>query len=235
MDIFDACPTLFNIFLLLLFFNLPFLQQTQSEPINGVTHTPRKPRCQRLALQVPRQQVQQQQEQLQGLLKNPKTPQPPQIPARIPVRSQLPARYTHPACYSLRWRLQQRVAQRRRCVSSVCHAPTPPVAQRLLLTLGPGPPHLAKNLTAASTLAAALYAHGVFIKVVFILRDIFGAFFALFSFFFLVFFFAPNNKILLTIFSPLLYQSCLYFLLFPNFSHLWACVLPAFFFALTKS
>jgi len=53
-----------------------------------------------------------------------------------------------------------------------------------------------------NTERAALYAHGVFIKVVFILRDIFGASFALFLFssFSLIvsvyfFFLAPNNKI----------------------------------------
>lgn len=91
-------------------------------------------------------------------------------------------------------------------------------APRLLATLGLSPPAFYPLELDSS--AAALYAHGVFIKVVFILRDIFGASFALFlcvSVFFnfpfflhflLVFallFAAPNNTILLTIFSHLFF------------------------------
>lgn len=77
--------------------------------------------------------------------------------------------------------LQQRAAQRRLIASGcasvwvcVCvrHAP------RLLATLGLRPPAFYPLELDSS--AAALYAHGVFIKVVFILRDIFGASFALF-------------------------------------------------------
>lgn len=51
-------------------------------------------------------------------------------------------------------------------------------APRLLATLGLRPPAFYPLELDSS--AAALYAHGVFIKVVFILRDIFGASFALF-------------------------------------------------------
>lgn len=133
--------------------------------------------------------------------------------------------------------LQQRAAQRRSlqvgvpvCVC-VRHAP------RLLATLGLRPPAFYPLELDSS--AAALYAHGVFIKVVFILRDIFGASFALFLWvcFFLFFNFpfflhfllvfallfaaSPNNTIWLTIFSHLF---SFFFFLSQNFSHLWACL-----------
>lgn len=94
-----------------------FCRQTQSEAINGVTHTPRKPRCQRPAAKCQGNKYQQSRAQTQ-----PQTQ--PQTQTQSQTVSQIP---TTPPCYSLRSTsssasstsssclrcLQQRAAQRR--------------------------------------------------------------------------------------------------------------------------
>lgn len=165
---------------------LTFLQ-TQSEPINGVTHTPRKPRCQRLAASAKATSTTESAPKTKNPLRHSTTS--PHL--AIHYVDVVPAGTKAPSLSSLVSFLSSFISR--------LYA-TPP-----LDTWAIAARFLGKSLTAA--LAAALYAHGVFIKVVFILRDIFGAFSLYFPFFF---FSAPNNKILLTIFSPLLYQSRLH-------------------------
>lgn len=175
-------------FLRLPFFNLQggirFCRQTQSEAINGVTHTPRKPRCQRPAAKCQGNKYQQSRAQTQT-----PTQTHPQTRIQCQTVSQIP---TTPPCYSLRSTsssssstsslpaLSATACGTKALIASGCasvcvcvwHAP------RLLATLGLRPPAFYPLELDSS--AAALYAHGVFIKVVFILRDIFGASFALF-------------------------------------------------------